>query len=529
MARWDDKEIEQRAKAAEQIRNAIMPSYREALEYTMPWRLDRRRTRSEFSHLFDSTGLTGLQRFANRVQRDFSPPFQRWFELEAGPLVPPDQAEAVNRETMVATSVAHAVLDRSSFPTASVESYADLGIGTAALFGGEGDDQTLINWKAASAWKLALEEGPGGRCDNVYFREKYPAWLLPRHWPKAEWPQSIKDKISQHPTELIEVMQATYYDPELRGWRLCVQACEAGKGHYAAYENDRDRTNPWIITRYWTTPGDPWGRGPALLAMPDIKTANKTVEMILKAAAFQLAPPLMVQHDGVLNPDTLRLAPNSLIQVSRTGGPMGPTMAPLDIGSRIDTAQLVLEDLRTNIKRHLLDSQLPPLTGAVRSASEIVGRTKELAYDTGAAYGRLNHENAPQVVARVLDILDRKKVPFMNWDRLQIDDLILRVKVTSPIARAQNLEDVETTVQFWELAQQIGGKAAFLQVANTEDGLPKLAKLMGVPLWAVNTAERRAQLADAAGQMAETVMQQGAQEPGGAAQGVQTLLGAAAA
>jgi hypothetical protein len=96
----------------------------------------------------------------------------------------------------------------------------------------------------------------------------------------------------------------------------------------------------------------------------------------------------------------------------------------------------------------------------------------------------------PQVVARVIDLLDRRGVYGISWDELKIDQLIMRVKVTSPLARSQNLEDVQTIVQFWELAKSVGGEEAFIHIANTEDGLPRLAKLMGVPLWAVNDRPR---------------------------------------
>jgi hypothetical protein len=68
----------------------------------------------------------------------------------------------------------------------------------------------------------------------------------------------------------------------------------------------------------------------------------------------------------------------------------------------------------------------------------------------------------------------------------------MKVKVTGPLARSQNLEDVQTIVQFWELAKGVGGEEAFMHIADLQDGLPKLAKLMGVPLWAVNDEDTRA-------------------------------------
>jgi hypothetical protein len=499
MARWDDKTITRRSDAAHLQRAKVLPYIRACLAMFAPWRLDGNTGAAAFEALFDSTGPTSLQRAANKLQRELTPAFQRWFELEAGPLVPEDQVEPVNRILEGSTKILHAALDASAFHTASQEAYGDLQIGTGALLALEGNDQTPVKWLSAPAWAVAFEDGPSGRAENVFWEKEFPAYILDSHWPGAQWSAKTRKEIGKGADTKIRVRQSSYYDPDLPGWRIAVQEC----GSYpVVWDSARDRTNPWIIFRYWTSPGDPWGRGPAMLALPNVRTANKIVEMILTAAAYQLAPPLMVSHDGVVNPDTMSLSPRALIRVARTGGPMGPSIAALPIGGNVDMGNLVLEDQRINIKRDLGDEQLPPPTGAVRSASEIVERTKNLAYDSGAAFGRLNHEFAPQVVARNIDLLDRRKVATINWADLRIDQLIMKVKLTGPLARTQNLEDVQTIVQFWELAKGIGGEEAFMHIANLSDGLPKLAKLMGVPLWAVNNPDTRAMLAKAAGQLA---------------------------
>src|SRR5690606_35514148 len=115
----------------------------------------------------------------------------------------------------------------------------------------------------------------------------YPVWQLPRLWPKADWPQSIREAAAKGQRDRVQILQGSYYDEEIRGWRLAIVLCE-GDASKIVFSNEH-RTNPWIIPRWWTTPGDSWGYGPLLLTLPDIKTANKTVEMILRAAAFSLA------------------------------------------------------------------------------------------------------------------------------------------------------------------------------------------------------------------------------------------------
>jgi hypothetical protein len=505
MAQWTDRQLGERAGAAEQSRAAILPYVRACLEATMPWRLDGRQGSLAFERMADSTGALAVHKSASRLQRDFTPSFQRWFELEAGPLVPPQIVEQINRGLESATQVCHAALDNSAFSQSSLEAYADLLVSTGALLAREGDDQMPIIWRSAPAWALAFEEGPSGRVENTFFVKDYPAHMLPRLWPKAEWSEKTRGLIAAQSTVVVKVRQSTYYDAELGRWRLAIQELGATQ-EPVVYDSSRDRTNPWIIFRYWTTPGDPWGRGPVMLALPDIRTANKTVEFILRSAAYALAPPMMVLHDGVVNPDNVNFAPHALIKVARTGGPMGRSIEPLQLGQGFDVGQLILTDMRDNINRNLNAQSLPPESGAVRSATEWMERTKANQYEAGAAFGRLNHEFVPQVVARVIDLLDRRNVYGINWDELKIDQFIMRVKVTSPLARSQNLEDAELIVQFWTLAMQIGGKAAFMQVANLEDGLPRLAKLMGVPLWSVNDPETRAKLAEAAGQMVENMV-----------------------
>lgn len=510
MAQWSDKLVCERQRAAESARAPILPFIRECLAFAMPWRLPGQQGIGAFNRLFDSTMLTNTQEAANKLQQELTPPFQRWGELEAGPLVDPTQIEAVNRALATPTDVVLASLDASAFHQKSLEAYGDFLVGTGALLSREGDDDVPIVWNAASPWTLAFEEGPTGRVDNTFWRKRFPATLLNGHWPLAQWAPATRQLIQDGKTDKVEVSQVTYYDADIRGWRLCVMENER-----CVFDSARDRTNPWIIFRHWTSPDSPWGFGPLMMTLPNIRTASKTVEMVLRAAAFALAPPLQILHDGVVNPDTLRLAPSALIRVARTGGPMGPSISPLEIGGNVDVSQIVLEDERGVISKVLGNADTPPAAGAVRSATEWIQRTKDAQYNNGAAFSRLNHEFVPQVWARTIDLLDRKKVTTIDWSTLKVDQLVMKVKMTGPLARAQNLNDVQTVVQFWELARSIGGQAAFTQIANTSDGLPRLAKLMGAPLWAVNDEATRKLLAQAAGAIAGQVMQaQTASTPG---------------
>ena len=50
-----------------------------------------------------------------------------------------------------------------------------------------------------------------------------------------------------------------------------------------------------------------------MTALPDIKTANKVVELILKNASIAVTGIWLADDDGVLNPANVKLVPGSII------------------------------------------------------------------------------------------------------------------------------------------------------------------------------------------------------------------------
>src|SRR3546814_3931202 len=89
-------------------------------------------------------------------------------------------------------------------------------------------------------------------------------------------------------------------------------------------------------------------------ALPDIKTANKVVELILKNASIAVTGIWQADDDGVLNPATVRLVPGAIIPKAQGSAGLTPLAAP----GRFDVSQLVLDDLRARIRHALLVDRL---------------------------------------------------------------------------------------------------------------------------------------------------------------------------
>jgi hypothetical protein len=90
---------------------------------------------------------------------------------------------------------------------------------------------------------------------------------------------------------------------------------------------------------------------------------------------------------------------------------------------------------------------------SARSATEIVERMKELAQNMGAAFGRLITETMVPIIRRTLFIMDQKGMIQLP---LKVNGLQVRVTPVSPLAKAQNLDEVNEVMQFFQIANALG-------------------------------------------------------------------------
>lgn len=262
-------------------------------------------------------------------------------------------------------------------------------------------------------------------------------------------------------------------------------------------------TTPWVVSRYMKVAGEDFGRGPLVSAIPDIKTLNKTLELLLKNASIACAGVYTAADDGVINPANIRITPGSIIPVARNGGPQGASLAPLPRSGDFNVSQIVINDLRMSIKKTLLDDTLPPDNMSARSATEIVERMKELAQNMGSAFGRLITETMTPIVAKVLNIMDKKGLIELP---LKVNGLEVKIVPISPLAKAQNLEEINEIMQFVQIAGSLGPGG----IAEMKPDLiaTYIGDKLGIPSNLRTTPEEKQQIMQQSMQMAQMQQQQ---------------------
>jgi len=451
--------------------------------------------------VFDSTAVHGVQRFANRLQSGLFPPDKEWMSLQPGTEIPEEARDDVREGLQNYTDKFFSIIKQTSFDLAMGEFLLDLAVGTGVMLIQPGDDLEPIRFQAIPQALVAMEEGPQGTVENVFRKMRVAAENITQIWSDAELPESIKRLVEDKPQEMVNLQESTILDVR-----------DGGYGYYVCHKSEDDddmvlvyrklKLSPWVISRFSKVSGEVMGRGPVISALGDILTLNKAVELLLKNASLNISGIYTAVDDGVLNPQSIRIVPGAVIPVASNGGARGPSLQPLQRASDLQLTQIVLQDLRMAIKQTLLDDSLPPDNMSARSATEIVERMKLLSVNMGSAFGRQIRECMIPLVRRSMQIMDERGLINLP---LKINGLEVKIVPVSPLAQAQNMDDVQDVMQWAQIAASMGPVA---QSTVKQDAIADfVADKLGVPNSLRTSDEERQELEQQIGQMLQQQQQ----------------------
>jgi hypothetical protein len=516
MAAMDVEALCKRYDRAEVKRSAFAALMQDCYAYAMPERdawssygigQDRNAV------IYDSTALVAVPRFATRLQTALFPPQQRWAQLA----VPPEYAAGdddavqelrVNLEAATERMFRH--IHASNFDQAVAEWGQDLAAGVGCMmiedgrFGQRRRRGPRLRFVVVPSALIAFDEGPFGTIEGVFFKQIVKARLVERTYPDATLPRAVTDLARDEPDADVELLQCTYYDPDDDAWRLEVLV-QKDKERIV---QRRYRTNPWVITRWSKAPGETHGRGPLTQALPDIRTVNKLQELALKSGALGVSGVWTAVDDGVLNPDTIRIAPGVVIPVaSNATGGRGPSLKGLEMPANFQMNEVMQDKLKTTIRQILFDDPLPPEIQAGLTATEVVERVRRFQADTGA-FGRLQAEAVVPIVARVLDILEEAgelAAPELKGLVQALQEELIHIVATSPLSLAQDRADVQAIFSVIMGLAQMGdlGLQLLQRMLDMDRTATFIAERSGVPAVVIPTAKElraRQDKADAAAQ-----------------------------
>jgi len=489
MPKLNVKEVMQREAKAQARKEEFRSIYEDCYEYALPQRNlyggyweGKTPGKNKMQRVFDSTAMSSTKRFANRMQAGLFPPNRHWCKLEPGAAIPLQERPRAQEILDAYVDIMFDQLRQTSFDLAMGEFLLDLCVGTAVMMVMPGDEVTPIRFTAVPQYLVAIEEGANGTIDNVYRKLRIKAEAIQREFPDIQMTPDLEDAMVRRPSEELDLFDVILFDQE--SGRYHYHVIWPAKAQELVYR-EMD-SSPFIVARFSKTAGEVYGRGPLVDAIADIKTLNKTLELVLKNASLAISGVFLAADDGVLNPQNIKIQPGAIIPVARNGGPGGASLAPLPRAGDFNTSQILLQDLRVNIKKMMMDDTLPPDTMSARSATEIAQRQAELATNLGSAFGRLMTEIMNPLVARVLFVLDRQGLIDLP---LKVNGVQIKVTPVSPLAEAPKMEEVNKVLNFMQIAQAMG--PAGVTAINLQEAIAFIAEKMGIDQRVLNTAEEQ--------------------------------------
>lgn len=462
----------QRYVAAKKHRDVWTNLWGECYDYALPQRGgfngDISPGQARTNRIYDGTAMDAADQLAASLLGNLTPSWSQWFGLKPGPDLSPSEADALAPVLEKAGKTIQAHFDRSNFAVEIHQCYLDLVVGgTASLSFEEAEPGgfSAFNFHAVPLNNIVLEEGASGYLDGSYQHLPMTFDQITTRYPYAEIPASIIKDASSDPQMRFDVLEV-------------VLPNELSYDYAALLMHDADQPlilhtgtftgSPMINFRWMKSPGEIYGRSPVMKALPDIKTANKVVELILKNASISVTGIWQADDDGVLNPANIDLTPGSIIP--KAIGSKG--LQPLQMPGQFDVSQLILENMQSRIRHALMADKLLPASGARMSATEVLERSAEMSLILGATYGRLQSELFTPLINRAFAILRRRgEVPDIS-----LDGRLVAVDYRSPLARSQGQRNVQNTLSWINSVMAMGPEA------SKSIDLPAAARFLGEAL-----------------------------------------------
>lgn len=453
--------------------------------------------------IYDETAVVGTPRFASRALSGVFPPNSYAFRLTPGPDLPAEYRNGgveLQQQLDAITDRIHEAVWNSNFQSEAHEAFIDLGVGTGNLTCEGGDFKGDLVFAAMPLTQTYMLPGPNDyprawfRCRKIAIDE------IKIYWPRAKLSVRLSAQLAQSPDKppKVEVIEAVVRDLKDRSTESYTWSLFTPEDETVMEERkvSGDGSLPWTTFRWSKSAIEVWGRGPLMQALPAIKTLNAAIEMILMNAQIAMGGVWAYDDDGVFNVDNVTLEPGTFIPRMP-----GTTIDEIVPSGRFDLSQLVIEDMRSNVRKSLFVDQLERDAKTPLSATEVAERMAELARDMSAVSGRLKNEFLFKIVRRIVYVLKKQGV----IDIPKVNGREIRIIPESPLLRAQNQQSISDWLRYQESLQMSFGPQGAQMVGGSKiiESAHYLAELHGIPARLVPTAEEMQQQMEQAAAIAQ--------------------------
>lgn len=495
------------------VQSTWQPLLSDAYEFFIPqqnvWRFQnlspgqRRDTR-----ILDNTCEDSLDEAASRIKSLVTPDFREWALLIVGNANPEEVKDSLEIQDALknVTTLVFDEIALSNFSVQSGEAYKDWFIGTGAIDIRENttDDESILNFHTQNQQLIAYEEGPLGNIQNTFKFREIAARGVKEAYPGGDFSNQVTAKITESPGDKIKFQEFTLLH---QGQFFSIVLEFASE--QVVWAVPQGRHNPVVVFRYAVMADEIRGRGPAISQLANGRTLNKIQEFALQKAAMDLSGMYTGVDDGVLNPNTMQIAPGIIIPVASNAS-TAPSLRRLDTGSDLNLTLFEVDRIQNQIKRGLFNDIRDP-NDPVLTLGEVTLELQKLLDRMGSSFSRLLSEGLVPILNRVLEIMQRRgRIPSMP----SINGREIGVKFTSPLARAQDLSELDSLEAAVGATARIAGPE-MVQIGFKTEEMPEfIAKKTGMDPSLVRSEGERTILIQQAAEAAQAITEDvGTEQP----------------
>jgi hypothetical protein len=240
-------------------------------------------------------------------------------------------------------------------------------------------------------------------------------------------------------------------------------------------------TFPAAISRYEQTPGEIYGRSPAMMVLPALKTLNNEKATFLKQGHRAADPVLLTADDGVID---MSLRPGAINKggVSAEGRPLVVTLPT----GNIQISKEMMDEEKSLINDAFLVTLFQILTETpTMTATEVIERTNEKGILLAPTVGRQQNEYLGPMIDREIDLLAQQRLIPPMPPALREAKGEYAVVYTSPLTRAMKAQEAAGFMRTLETVKElvaITQDQSLLDPFSFDVAVPAIADIQAVPV-----------------------------------------------
>lgn len=429
----------------EEVAELILPTQRNTFMFgNFNWPGQKKTDRQ-----VDATGMVALSRFGAICDSLLTPSNSYWHGLEADDeYVMKDRATRLWYEQMTRMIFRLRYAPEANFIAQNQAKYQSIGaFGNTGMFIDELDPAVSgrrgFRYCAVPLGELFFHENHQHAVDGFIRWFRLTARQAKQKWPET-FPAALQAALDQKSEQLFDFLHHVYlndeYNPEridnramrFRSVYVCIQSKTLlQEGGYRSF--------PMDVLRYDQSPGEVYGRSPAMMVLPSLKTLNAEKRTFLKQGHRAADPVLLISDDGLLS--GMDLTPGA----TNAGGmtPEGKKLVDILPTGNIQITKEMMDEERTLINDVFLVSLFQILTETpTMSATEVIERTNEKGILLAPTVGRLRPD---MQIDRELDLMLTNgwhpPIPPRLREAMKSGAVVHTTTHTSPLAKAMRAQE----------------------------------------------------------------------------------------